>query len=81
MDYNEYTSPDRTVLRKYFFEMSGSPMCLMRVNAFNKFFTKNDYLVIGDIPIEKKAENFVGAPYILILRKTKTGWKISALTE
>lgn len=81
MDNGEYTSPDRSVLRKYFFEMSGSPMCLMRVNAFNKFFTKNDYLIIGDIPKEKKAENFVGSPYILMLRKTKTGWKISALTE
>lgn len=81
MDNSEYTSPDRSVLRKYFFEMSGSPMCLMRVNAFNKFFTKNDFLVIGDIPKEKKAENFVGSPYILMLRKTKAGWKISALTE
>jgi hypothetical protein len=81
MDNSEYTSPDRSVLRKYFFEMSGSPMCLMRVNAFNKFFTKNDYLVIGDIPKEKKTENFVGSPYILMLRKTKNGWKISALTE
>ncbi|MDO8998790.1 MAG: hypothetical protein Q7W45_03420 [Bacteroidota bacterium] len=81
MDYNEYTSPDRAELRKYFFEMSGSPMCLMRVNAFNKFFTKNDYLVIGDIPKEKKPENFVGSPYIMMLRKTKAGWKISAFTE
>ena len=81
MNYSEYTSPDRAELRKYFFEMSGSPMCLMRVNAFNKFFTKNDYLVIGDIPKEKKAENFIGGPYILMLRKTKIGWKISALTE
>jgi hypothetical protein len=38
-------------------------------------------LVIGDIPKEKKPENFVGSPYILMLRKTKAGWKISALTE
>jgi hypothetical protein len=81
MDNSEYTSPDRAVLRKYFFEMSGSPLCLMRVNAFNKFFTKSDYLVIGDIPKEKKSENFVGGPYILMLRKTKAGWKISGLTE
>jgi hypothetical protein len=81
MNNSEYTTPDRMALKKYFFEMSGSPMCLMRVNAFNKFFTKNDYLVIGDIPKEKKPENFVGSPYILMLRKTKAGWKISALTE
>jgi len=79
--YNEYTSPDKIILKGYFFEMSGSPMCLMRINAFNKYFTKSDYLVIGDIPQEKKAENFVGSPYIMMLRKTKTGWKISGLTE
>jgi len=45
------------------------------LHTFNKFYTDNDYLVVGSIPKSNSAETIFGL-YWMIVRKTEKGWKI-----
>lgn len=45
------------------------------LHIFNKFYTDNDYLVVGSIP-KLKSDNSIFGLYWMIVRKTKNGWKI-----
>jgi hypothetical protein len=51
------------------------PLVFSILRTLNKFYTDNDYLVIGNIPKSNSVGTIFGL-YWMILRKTQTGWKI-----
>jgi hypothetical protein len=78
LSYEEYSTKDKKTLGKYIHKLANGGFCLAYINAHNKYYRKNDYYVMGDIP--KNNDNYLPSPYYLMLRKTKTGWKISGIS-
>ena len=76
--FKDFSTMSSKSIDNYFSENEGSKggFVLSSVNAHKKLYTANDYLVIGDLSAIKKEENYIGARYIFMLRKTSKGWKI-----
>jgi hypothetical protein len=51
------------------------PLVFSTLHIFNKYYTDNDYLVVGSIPKYNSGKTIFG-PYWMIVRKTQKGWKI-----
>jgi hypothetical protein len=78
LSYEDYSTSDRKSLAKYVHPNADGGFGLAYINAHHKYYTKNDFFVMGDIPT--KTDQYIGAPFFLVLRKTNQGWKIFAMS-
>ena len=79
LSYNEYTIMPRDSFNKFLEQKSSGIDYLSHLNKFHKYYKKNDFYVIGDIP--KQEDLFIHGPYFYMLRKTKSGWKILGVDD
>ncbi len=47
-------------------------------SRFKRHYTNDDYFVFGNVPIDK-SKPFISGLFLMIVRKTKSGWKISGI--
>jgi hypothetical protein len=54
------------------------PLVFSILHTFNKYYTDNDYFIVGSIPKSRDDKTLYGL-YWMIVRKTEKGWKIFAI--
>ena len=82
-DKQEFTSKSKGEVIKDSFLLKNENVgfVFMILNLFNKLYTNDDYLVVGNFPRNEKKKEILDGMFWFVARKTSSKWKIIAMHE